>query len=104
MYNFLSYSNGKKSNSNSIYGARVYAKLFILENLYAVGDYQYLNAFWTSRQNRTWQEIPMIGIGYRRNISGNVYFDFSALWILNPAVLNYYSNPLIRGGISFMPH
>jgi hypothetical protein len=104
MYNFISYSNGMQSNSNSIYGARVYAKYFILENLYAIGDYQYINAYWTGTQNRTWQEIPMLGVGYRRNISGNVYFDFSALWILNPDVLNYYSNPLIRGGISFMPH
>jgi hypothetical protein len=103
MYNFVSYSNGRQSTSNSIYGARAYAKFFILENLFAIGDYQYLNAFWTSNQSRIWQEIPMVGLGYRRNISGNVYFDFSALWILNPEVLNYYSNPLIRGGISFMP-
>lgn len=99
MVNYMSSSYSKFSNLS--YGARLFGRYFILDNAFLVGDYQLVNNYWTSNNERTWLEIPLLGAGYRQSIGANLFLDFSVLWNFNPLSYGFYSNPIVRGGISF---
>jgi len=98
----FTYINNRYYNQeNTSYGARIYARYFVYENLFLIGDYQTINNYWVSSVTRTWLNIPLFGAGYRRNIGEHLYLDFSVLWNFNNASTLYYPNPILRGGISY---
>jgi hypothetical protein len=99
LMNYVSDNYSKFSNFS--YGARIYGKYFIFENAYLTGDYQLINNYWQGNNIRTWIDIPLVGGGYRQSLGGNFFLDFSVLWNLNNQANGYYSNPILRGGVSF---
>jgi len=99
LFNYI--SDNYSQYSNFSFGARLYGKYFIQENIYLTGDYQLINNYWISNNYRSWLDIPLLGAGYRQSLGGDFYLDFSVLWNLNPTATGYYSNPIIRGGVSF---
>jgi hypothetical protein len=83
------------------YGARVFGKYYFFENLFLIGEYQVLNNYWVGNNYRTWLDIPLLGAGYQQLLGNHFFLDFSLLWNFNSNSLQYYSNPIVRGGVSF---
>jgi hypothetical protein len=87
--------------SNFMYGTRVFSQYMFLENLFLTAEYQLLNNNFNNSKKRTWEAFPLLGAGYRYAIGNHLFVDVSLLWNFNTRVNNIYTNPIIRGGVSF---
>lgn len=98
------YSNFGRSNSSSIYGASVFARYLILENLFAHAEYEVLNRDvyddLIHRNHRINVTGFYVGGGYQQRIGMNSFLNFMLLWNLNQSVYSLYQNPIIRGGFN----
>lgn len=101
IYNYYSYKYNNYKYSTSLYGGRIYARYFILENVFAQAGWDRINRddpFSKVPNTRMWVDNLLIGGGLRYPISDNFYAIASGFWNLNQSVYSPYSNPIIQIG------
>ena len=83
----------------NIYGGRIFARYFLLENIFAHTECEVLNGQWnpTSDQRINVASV-MGGGGYRQQIGESSYFTILVLYNFNDSFYSPYSNPIIRAG------
>jgi hypothetical protein len=98
------YSNYGGGNSSGIYGASVFARYLVLENLFAHTEYEVLNRDvydeLIHRRHRVNVTAFYVGGGYQQRIGMNSFLNFILLWNLNESVYSLYQNPIVRGGFN----
>jgi hypothetical protein len=93
--------------SSSLYGPRSYGRFMITPNIFAQGEYEYLNVeTFNSRGElvRMWNSVPLLGGGFVVPIGRRGGIAFTALYNLNhqPGLPPYGGSPfIIRTGFSF---
>lgn len=88
--------------TTNIYGGRVFARYNILENLFLYGEVEKLNGEWSPLHNgRFYVTSILAGAGYRQPIGDRASMNLIALWNFNESAYSPYTNPVIRGGITF---
>ena len=107
-YQYYAINSKYYKYSTDIYGGRVFSRYYILEELFAHGEYEYLNyeaalidpyGYFTGGTDRVGVDNVLLGGGYRQNIGGNSWINLMVLWNVNETVYTLYSNPIIRMGI-----
>lgn len=101
IYNYYSYKYNNYKYSVSFYGARVNARYFIFENVFAQAGYDLINRdnpYSYTPNARIWIENILVGGGVRYPISDNIFCLASGLWNLNDTPLSPYPNPIIQIG------
>ena len=87
--------------STNVYGGRIFARYYILENIFAHAEYEVLNLErYDMVTNRTNVESLFVGGGYRMKVGERSYFSIMALWNLKDNYYSPYSNPVIRAGFT----
>jgi len=100
-YIYIKYRN-YNSYTTTIYGGRVFSRYYFLENLFIHGEVEQLSGYWDPFLNRrTFVTSVLGGAGYRQRISDKVSMTFLILWNFNESIYSPYSNPIIRGGLTF---
>ncbi len=94
--------------SSSLYGPRSYGRYMLTPNLFAQGEFEYLNVEaydpLINDYARRWFSIPLLGGGFMVPFGQRGGFSFTALYNLNhqPGVPPYGGSPfVIRTGFSF---
>ncbi|MBI2271559.1 MAG: hypothetical protein HYU69_14535 [Bacteroidetes bacterium] len=88
--------------SSSIYGASVFGRFYVLENIFAHAEYELLNVdSYDFPGTRTNIENIYVGGGFRQALGGRSYMTIMALWNINESKYSPYGNPIIRMGFSF---
>jgi hypothetical protein len=94
----------------SIYGGNIFARYYVLDNLFAQAEYEALSLETryfdfgyppVHKSARFWIGSPMAGLGYRQAIGGRSSFNIMILWNFNETNYTPYSNPIIRVGVNF---
>lgn len=87
----------------SIYGARAFARFFVIQNLFAHAEYEVLNGPWDNNFSKSRFNITnvLVGGGYRQQVGSRAFINMMILWNINESVYSPYQNPIIRGGVSF---
>jgi hypothetical protein len=105
-YKFYRYENYYVPNSyvtTNVFGASIFARYFILENIFAHVEYEslYYNTQYPGypMERQEFQSL-LVGGGYRQMIGRNAGLNFSVLWNLNDTYNSPYTNPVIRMGFS----
>lgn len=86
------------------YGGSIFARLFLIEGLYAQAEAEALNLEWFNQYNeayRLWTENYFVGGGYFQKVGKRGGMYMTVLWNLNETVYSPYSNPVIRMGFTF---
>ncbi len=91
----------------SIYGGRVFARYYFLENFLLHGEYEllsletkYFDPYNINNTPRFFESNVLAGGGYRQLIGENSYFYIMILYNFNETINNHYDSPLIyRAGI-----
>jgi hypothetical protein len=99
-YTFNYLRNRFTNTSLIVRGGRVFARYFILPQLFAHAEYEGLQGLYSTDRTK-WFYTPLAGLGYRQQMADRVYFDLQALWNFNPNINSPYANPVIRAGIIF---
>ncbi len=101
IYQYLSFQNLSTNN----YGAKIFARYFLLPNIYAQTELENLNLKFFERDptgkivgNRRNVQSLFIGGGYRQMIGRLGGIDFQLLYNINQNRFSPYQNPLIRIG------
>ncbi len=103
----LTYQYQSNQNTNyktSRYGGSVFARLFLIEGLYAQAEAEALNIEWMDsnlEEYRLWIANYFVGGGYFQKIGKKSGMYVSVLWNLNETIYSPYSNPVIRMGFTF---
>lgn len=84
--------------STSIYGGSVFSRYYILDNLFAHGEYEVLNGEWWYGKRFNVTSI-FVGGGYSQNLGGRVAANILILWNINESEYSPYRNPIFRAGI-----
>lgn len=101
IYNYYSYKYFNYTYKTNLWGGRIYARYFILENVFAQVGWDRINRddFYSKSPNaRIWIDNILVGGGLRYPISDNFYAIASGFWNLNQSVYSPYSNPIIQIG------
>jgi hypothetical protein len=101
IYNFYSYKYNNYRYSVNFYGGRVFARYFVLQNVYLQAGYDEINRDDPNSYKpnaRIWIENILVGGGLRYPVSDNIFCLASALWNLNDTPLSPYPNPIIQIG------
>jgi hypothetical protein len=93
----------------SIYGGSVFARYYVLENLFAHVEYEglsletkYFDPYYQAHTStRFWVGSPMAGVGYRQAIGERASFNIMLLYNFNETMYSPYNNPIIRVGVNF---
>lgn len=110
MYQYFSLNDGGGTYTNSIYGGRVDAFIFLpgrLNNFFIQGEYEVLDVpddySVFSNVSRATIGVPLAGAGIRRYMGEKSYCTLSVLWDFSDSELSpYYGNPLvITAGFDF---
>lgn len=96
--NYTYYSSVAEKYSTNIYGGSVFARFFILENLFAHTELEKLYLRTSDRYKRDLTNI-YVGGGYNQRLGGNAFANILVLYNLNQSPYSPYSNPIIRAGI-----
>ncbi len=99
-YTFNYLRNRFSNTSLIIRGGRVFARYFIMPQLFIHGEYEGLQGLYSNDRTK-WFYTPLAGLGYRQKMGDRVFFDLQALWNFNPTIYAPYSNPVIRAGVIF---
>ena len=91
----------------TIYGGTVFARYYILNNIFLHGEYEFLNletAFFDPgsllhKESRFWIGSVLGGGGYRQSIGEKSYLNLIILYNFNETLFSPYSNPVIKIGI-----
>lgn len=96
---------------SNIYGASLYSRYHILENIFAHVEverlqYNFDNIYYSGglmMRDPTTAYVTgiFVGGGLRQRISAGSYFYILALWNLNDDAMSPYSNPILRMGVLF---
>ncbi len=102
MYNSVPQSN----YSMSVYGGRVYTRIFPLKKLFLQGEYEILNAprydpLSGYKKGRTMVPGALAGLGYMEKSSGRFGFYVEVLYNFILSDQTPYYNPVIRTGFVF---
>jgi len=103
----LTYQFQKDSRTNyqtSRYGGSVFARLFVVQGLYAQVEAEALNIEWLNsnlEEYRLWIGNYFVGGGYFQKMGKRGGMYMTVLWNLNETVYSPYSNPIIRMGFTF---
>jgi len=105
VYQYVNENYGYGSYSSSTYGARVAAMFFLPEDLsrvFIMGEWDVLNvpeqSLYTYQVERGYLTLPLVGIGYKEQVSDKVFFSIYGLWNFNNSMYNPFSNPIINAG------
>lgn len=107
-YQYYRINNDYINYSTSIWGGRLFGRYYVLEELFAHAEYEYLNyeaalvdpfGYYSGKIERVGVDNILVGAGYRQSIGGNSYVNLLVLWNLNETVYTLYENPIIRMGI-----
>ncbi|MCB0762308.1 MAG: hypothetical protein KDC12_12350 [Flavobacteriales bacterium] len=93
----------------SIYGGNAFTRYLFFDNFFAQTEYHMVNSdvpvYDTSTQSlqikRSWIPMWYVGGGYRAPLGGRAFATITVLYDLIDNRYSPYSNPTIRGGISF---
>lgn len=101
-YQYYRYKSGITEYSDNVYGGRVFARYFVLDNVFVHAEYEKLNipSYFTLAK-RINVESLFVGGGLRQALSDNLFLDLTILWNLNESPYSPYSNPVIRGGFNY---
>jgi len=89
--------------STDIYGARVFGRYYIFDNIFGHAEYEWLNYEAYSileDYSRINVQNILLGGGYRQWISDNAFMSIEILWNVNESIYSLYQNPIIRIGIN----
>ncbi len=103
-YSYYNYSNLGVSASN--YSASVFTRFFLLDNIFAHGEVEALNAkvftsFNPEKSYRKWIDSYLVGAGYFQRIGEKSGMYIMVLWNLNENEFTPYKNPVVRIGFAF---
>jgi hypothetical protein len=107
IYQYVSedYGNGYGTYSSSTYGARIATMFFLPEDLsrvFLMGEYDVLNVpeqnQYTGQLYRGTLLMPMLGLGYKDQITDKLFFCIYGLWNFNTSYYNPFTNPIINAG------
>lgn len=101
IYNYYSYKYSNYNYATNLYGSRIYARYFILENVFAQAGWDRINRdnpYAGLPNTRIWIDNLLVGGGVRYPVSDNFYVVASGLWNLNQTPLSPYANPIIQIG------
>lgn len=98
---YIYYKYNTINFSSSIYGAGVFARLNILENVFGHAEYEVLNVdSYDFPGTRTNIENIFVGGGFSQPIGANSSYTIMALWNLGDSKYSPYSNPILRMGFN----
>jgi hypothetical protein len=87
----------------SITGARVFARLYPLEQLFLHGEYEFLSYTTNMYTGIDKERINVSGLlgggGYRYQVGGNSWAYLMILYNFNETIYTPYSNPVFRVGV-----
>mgnify|MGYP001590874713 CR=1 FL=1 len=92
------FSDNLNKFSTSIYGGSIFSRYYILDNLFAHGEYEVLNGEWLYGKRFNVTSI-FAGAGYSQNLGGKIVANVLILWNINESVYSPYRNPIFRAGI-----
>lgn len=92
------FSDNLNNFSTSMYGGSVFARYFILDNLFAHTEYEVLNGEWFYGERFNVTSI-FVGGGYSQRLGGTVFANILILWNINESIYSPYQNPVFRAGI-----
>ena len=84
--------------TSDMYGGRVFARYYIIPNLFAHTEMERLNLEWSDRNRHNVNSI-FVGGGYSQNMGGRLTANILVLWNINESVYSPYNNPIFRAGI-----
>ncbi len=92
--------------TSSTYGARIAAMYFLPEELskiFIMGEYDVLNvpepSLYSYQIERGYLTFPLLGIGYKEEVTDRTFFYVYGLWNFNNSIYNPFSNPIINVGV-----
>ncbi len=96
------YSDSRQDVKIHIYGGRAFARFYVFDKLYALGEYEYTIWNDVNRNVLPFKSIPLqallFGVGYSQSIGGSANFNLEVLWNVLENQYTYYPNPVIRFG------
>ncbi len=106
IYQYISEDFGPYGTySSSTYGARATVMFFLPEDLsrvFLMGEYDLLNVpeenFNTGYIYRGTLAMPMLGLGYKDQVTDKLFFCVYGLWNFNTSYFNPFTNPIINAG------
>lgn len=101
IYNYYSSNYGGYKYTTNLYGSRVYARYFVLQNVFVQAGWDHINRnnpYGFIANERVWVDNLLVGGGVRYPVSDNVYVVATGLWNLNQTTLSPYANPIIQIG------
>lgn len=101
IYNYYSYKYSNYKYTTNLFGGRIYARYFILENIFAQAGWDHINRdnpYANLPHERVWVDNILVGGGVRYALSDNFYAMATGLWNLNQTPLSPYGNPIIQIG------
>ncbi|MEI6815898.1 MAG: hypothetical protein WCL14_04745 [Bacteroidota bacterium] len=96
--------NPAYSYHSNIYGARLFAKEYLIKNFFAYGEEELLNLEEPNFNGdlvRTDVGSTLVGGGFSQSMGGNALSYLMILWNLNETPYSPYTSPIIRIGFTF---
>ncbi len=96
--------NPAYSYHSNIYGARLFAKEYLIKNFFAYGEEELLNLEEPNFNGdlvRTDVGSTLVGGGFSQSMGGNALSYLMILWNLNETPYSPYTSPIIRLGFTF---
>ena len=88
--------------STEIYGARVFSRFLVTDQIFAHAEFETLNGQWHPvRDERFNIHHPLVGGGYMTRFGGSGFAAFMVLWNLNDSQYSPYANPVLRINFGF---
>ena len=102
-YQYYQYKDKYYSIKTNVYGARIFGRYMITENLFGYGEYEYLNLeafdFYPSRRVDVGSLFG--GGGYIQRFGPRSSLVAMILYNFTPSYYTPYQNPVIRVGMNF---
>lgn len=107
IYQYVSedFNNGYGTVSSSSYGARGTLMFFLPEDLsriFLMGEFDVLDVPEQNQNTgflyRGTLTMPMLGLGYKDQVSDRLFFYLYGLWNFNTSYYNPFTNPIINAG------
>jgi hypothetical protein len=86
----------------SLYGANVFIRYIVSQNIYIQAQYERLNQpnyYSYNTKDRTWVEYLLLGAGYRQPLGDHASLVSSIMFNVLPNRLSVYQNPIFQIGI-----
>jgi opacity protein-like surface antigen len=107
-YKYYSYRNYYGSNADlksNIVGGGLFARVLIIEKLFAHAEYEYLlfntkETYYSTQEYKNEYHSVLVGAGYREPVAENAFMYLLVLWNINETIDSPYNNPVIRAGFS----